>query len=252
MQSTASLPGEGGTVLLEVDGEVTTTGVPLLAVQMHVADAPARRLALQADASWQQTLEANAELALDAFPWQWLYPVDTGEVVLQQLAMAAHLRGEELNADLQARLAGVAGQQVNLKAGVAGTQQQLRVTPLEILTAAGQANGEVDLTLEPAVRWDGRFQLQGIDPAVFCCGAAGDLNGQVNSRGQSRASNCVWKPTGILAAACASSHWRCPGGWRNRKTTGCCSNCGCVRAPTALMAGARWGERVDGRFAAAG
>ncbi len=87
LQSTASLPGDGGTVLLEVDGEVTTTGVPLLAVQMHVADAPARRFALQADASWQQTLEANGELALDAFPWQWLYPVDTGEVSLQQLAM---------------------------------------------------------------------------------------------------------------------------------------------------------------------
>lgn len=184
LQSTASLPGEGGTVLVEVDGEVTTTGVPLLAVQMHVADAPARRFALQADASWQQTLEANGELALDAFPWQWLYPVDTGEVSLQQLAMVAQLRGEELKADLQARLTGVAGQQVNLKAGVAGNQQQLRVTPLEILTAAGQANGEVDLTLEPAVSWDGRFQLQGIDPAVFVAALPGDLNGQLNSRGQ--------------------------------------------------------------------
>ena len=208
LQSTASLPGEGGTVLLEIDGEVTTAGVPLLAVQMHVADAPARRLALQADASWQQTLEANGELALDAFPWQWLYPVDTGEVSLQQLAMAAQLRGEELKADLQARLAGVAGQQVNLKAGVAGNQQQLRVTPLEILTAAGQANGEVDLTLEPAVSWDGRFQLQGIDPAVFVAALPGDLNGQLNSRG-----------------------------WRSRRTTGCCSSCGCARAPTALMGG---------------
>ncbi len=248
LQSTASLPGEGGTVLLEVDGEVTTTGVPLLAVQMHVADAPARRLALQADASWQQALEANAELALDAFPWQWLYPVDTGEVVLQQLAMAAHLRGEELNADLQARLAGVAGQQVNLKAGVAGTQQQLRVTPLEILTAAGQANGEVDLTLEPTVRWDGRFQLQGIDPAVFVAALPGDLNGQLSSRGHLKGEQLRLEADWDISGSLRQQPLALSGRLEKPQNDWLLQQLRVRQGANSIDGRARWGERVDGRF----
>ena len=248
LQSTASLPGEGGTVLLEIDGEVTTAGVPLLAVQMHVADAPARRLALQADASWQQTLEANGELALDAFPWQWLYPVDTGEVSLQQLAMAAQLRGEELKADLQARLAGVAGQQVNLKAGVAGNQQQLRVTPLEILTAAGQANGEVDLTLEPAVSWDGRFQLQGIDPAVFVAALPGDLNGQLNSRGQLQGEQLRLDADWDISGSLRQQPLVLSGRLEKPQNDWLLQQLRVRQGANSIDGRARWGEQVDGRF----
>lgn len=248
LQSTASLPGEGGTVLLEIDGEVTTTGVPLLAVQMHVADAPARRLALQADASWQQTLEANGELALDAFPWQWLYPVDTGEVSLQQLAMAAQLRGDELKADLQARLAGVAGQQVNLKAGVAGNQQQLRVTPLEILTAAGQANGEVDLTLEPAVSWDGRFQLQGIDPAVFVAALPGDLNGQLNSRGQLQGEQLRLDADWDISGSLRQQPLVLSGRLEKPQNDWVLQQLRVRQGANSIDGRARWGEQVDGRF----
>lgn len=248
LQANSSLPGEGGAVTLALDAEVNTQGVPLLGLQMKVADEPARRLSLQADASWSDGLQANADLAMDAFPWQWLYPVDTGEVVLQQLAMSAQLRGEEVNAKLQGRLTGVAGEQVNVKAEVAGNQQQLRIRPLQLLTEAGEASGEVDLTLQPALAWDGRFRLQGIDPAVFVAALPGDLNGQLNSNGRLQGEQLQLQADWDISGTLRRQPLSVTGRLDKPANDWLLPELRVRQGENRIDGSARWGQQVTGRF----
>ena len=105
IKGSASLPGQGGKVKLALSALAETTGVRNADLLLIVADEPARKLHLKADANWESTLSASAQLSLQqAFPWQWLYPQDLGDVTLQQLDMQARLQGQQINSDLKARL----------------------------------------------------------------------------------------------------------------------------------------------------
>lgn len=183
LQADARLPAANGEVDLTLSALATTVGIDQLALVLAVADEPARQLSLSGTANWRDELEADVKLALDRFPWQSLYPVDTGEVVLQQLAAAASLRSGKIDARLDGELTGVAGQQVMVGAQVSGDQQALQISPLSLSTAAGNATGTLQLGLQPVLRWNGRFELDGIDPGIFVAALPGRLNGQLNSTG---------------------------------------------------------------------
>ena len=184
IKGSASLPGQGGKVKLALSALAETTGVRNADLLLIVADEPARKLHLKADANWESTLSASAQLSLQqAFPWQWLYPQDLGDVTLQQLDMQASLQGQQINSDLKARLTGVAGQSIDIDLSATGDQQALTIAPLKLSTDAGSASGTVDLTLSPAIAWNGEFQLQDLNPGIFVAQLPGKLNGQLTSEG---------------------------------------------------------------------
>lgn len=183
LHADAQLPGEDGQVALLLTAQANMSGVDQLALTLQVADDPARQLVASGSASWQGEPEAELQLALDHFPWQSLYPVDTGEVVLQQLAATASLQGGKVDAQLDAQLTGVAAQEVVVSARVQGDQQALDISPLSLTAQGGSATGTLQLELQPTVQWQGQFQLDSVDPSVFIAALPGSLGGKLNSSG---------------------------------------------------------------------
>ncbi|QJD58307.1 translocation/assembly module TamB [Pseudomonas sp. gcc21] len=178
-----SLPGEGGEIALQLEALARATGISGLELQLRVADEPARRLALSGAASWEDELEAEVQAELDRFPWQWLYPQDIGEIVVEQLEVDASLQGMDFRSDLSASLSGVAGHSADIQMTVAGDPDRINVAPLVVTTSAGSANGELALDLTEGVAWDAQLLLQELDPGVFVADLPGSLNGPISSRG---------------------------------------------------------------------
>jgi translocation and assembly module TamB len=179
----AMLPGEGGDIELDLATVVSMNALDDLILSLSVVEQPSRRVDLNGNASWDDELAAQAELNLDQFPWQWLYPQDIGEIELQQLSLIASMRDMQGQANLQAQLAGVAGQNVDLNMDVSGNPDQVRVNSVEMVTEAGSATGSATLELANGLVWDARMLLEGIDPGAFVKDLPGDLNGTVTSTG---------------------------------------------------------------------
>ncbi|MEH6799641.1 MAG: translocation/assembly module TamB domain-containing protein [Halopseudomonas sabulinigri] len=184
VEASSSMPGQGGEVKLELSALGKVTGVSDARVLLYVSEAPERKLELTGEANWEDVLSADAALTLQRdFPWHWLYPVELGDIVLQQLDMQASLRGEQIDSELKATLSGVAGQSIDLDMRVQGDQQALAIAPLSVKTEAGSADGKLDLTLSPAIAWNGEFELHDLNPGIFVAELPGRLNGQINSEG---------------------------------------------------------------------
>lgn len=183
VKGSANLPGEGGDITLALDALVQQTRLPELTLRLSVADQPERSLSLDANADWAETPSADATLLLDAFPWQWLYPVETGELVLERLEADASLRGEEFRSELSAALSGVAGQPAQISLAAQGNPEQITLSSLDVETPAGRASGEAVVGLGEAMTWDAQLALEQLDPGVFVEDLPGRLNGPVRSTG---------------------------------------------------------------------
>lgn len=179
----AVLPGEGGDIELDLSTRVSTTRMNDLILELYVAEQPSRQLVLEGDASWEDELVAEAELEMKAFPWQWLYPQDTGEVELEELSLTATLKGTQGQGSVEARLAGVAGQSLDLSMDVAGNPDEINIASLALDTEAGSATGEATLRLTEGLAWNASLLLDGLDPGAFVADLPGNLNGTVTSSG---------------------------------------------------------------------
>ena len=204
LQADARLPGATGAVSLALHAKAGLTGVDQASITLQVVDQPEQQLVASGSADWQGELAAELQLALDQFPWQSLYPLDTGEVALQQLTATASLSRGKVEAQLDGRLTGVAAQEVAVSAHVQGDQQALDVTPLTVTTQAGRATGTLQLGLAPDVQWQGQFQLDGVDPSVFVAALPGSLSGKLTSNGQLQGEqlrlDANWDLAGMLRA----------------------------------------------------
>lgn len=184
VQGEGHLPGEGGDIALQLEALASAVGVSDVDIELHVADAPSRRFELTGAASWEGELEADARAELDRFPWQWLYPQDVGELVLERLRMTASLReGMAFQSDLTASLSGVAGQSADIEMSAAGNPERIKVAPLSVRTSAGSAVGELALEFADGVAWNTQMLLEDLDPGVFVAELPGNLNGPISSRG---------------------------------------------------------------------
>ncbi|UAW99900.1 translocation/assembly module TamB [Halopseudomonas nanhaiensis] len=179
----ARLPGEGGAVLLAIEGLVQQTRLPELTLQLSVADQPDRVLTLDAAADWADELQADASLIAERFPWQWLYPVETGELVLDRLEADASVQGEAFRGELNAALSGVAGQPAQISLTAEGTPEQITFNSLSVDTPAGRAQGEAIVGLGESTSWDAQLRLENLDPGVFVDDLRGNLNGPLRSSG---------------------------------------------------------------------
>lgn len=203
IQGAGHFPGSGGRVDLALDARAGIAGIDELVLQLSVADAPSRRLRLAADAGWDPQLKADATLDVQDFPWQWLYPQDIGDILLEELAMTAKLRDMQFSTELTARLSGVAEQTVELAMSAKGDQESVHIAPFELQTAAGRATGEAVIDMGEALAWNLDLMLEQLNPGVFVAQLPGELNGPISSQGSlgdSLQVSADWALTGSLRA----------------------------------------------------
>lgn len=186
MQASGNLPGEGGNVSMSLRGQAMTTGVSGVNLQLWVTEQPERDLHLSAEADWSEELAAQAELAMQQFPWQWLYPQDIGTLEIQQLGLQAQVHGERFSSDLQAQLSGVAEQTAELTLSLAGTPEEITIAPLALTTDNGRLSGQAVIGLLEGVSWNASLLLEELNPRVFVAELPGSLSGPINSEGSLR------------------------------------------------------------------
>ena len=186
LSASSQLAGEGGAVDMQLQGQVSTSELSDLTLQLHVAQQPERRLTLTADASWAEQFSADAGLDLQQFPWQWLYPLSLGELEVQQLALQAQLRGTTFQSELQAMLAGVGEQAAELTAAVNGNAEQINLSALRLATDSGSLSGQAVVGLANGVSWDADLLLEALNPQLFVSQLPGSLSGPITSSGALR------------------------------------------------------------------
>jgi len=200
----ADLPGEGGDIRLDLTARAALTGISNIDLLLRVEEDNQRRLQLNGEANWQDELSADAQLEMQAFPWEWLYPQDLGAISLQSLEMQAQLRGRELSAETNARIAGVAEQVMALSFSLAANEQQVRLDPVSMSTEAGSANGSLELDLGDSLAWRAQFELDGLNPGLFVSQLPGSLSGPLTSHGSLAGDElelfAEWALTGTLRA----------------------------------------------------
>ena len=213
--------GEGGDIGMQLRGLLTATTLSDLDLQLQVNDQPERQLSLLAGADWASELAAHADLRMQDFPWQWLYPQSLGDVEIQQLALQGQLRGEQFSSELQTSLRGAGEHTAELSLSLEGTPEQITVAPLQLTTASGALRGHAQIGLLDGVSWDAELLLEGLDPQLFVSQLPGSLNGPINSTGALRAGelklSAGWDVSGTLrsqplrlsgALASANEQWQ--------------------------------------------
>ena len=213
--------GQGGDIGMQLNGRITTTELSDLQLQLQVLEQPERQLSLTGAAGWAPELEATADLRMQQFPWQWLYPQSLGDLEIQQLGLHAQLRGETFSSDLQASLSGVGEHSAELSLSLAGTPEQITVAPLQLVTDSGSLSGHAQVGLLDEVSWNAELLLEALNPQLFVSQLPGSLSGPVNSTGAIRAGelelSAGWDISGTLrsqpltlsgALASANNQWQ--------------------------------------------
>lgn len=218
----STMAGEGGDVDLQLDGRVSATDAQDIRLQLRVADQPERQLTLNADADWAGELAADAQLAMQQFPWQWLYPQSIGDLEVEQLAITGQLRGEAFNSQLQALLQGSRpGMAGELSADLSGTAEEITLSSMRLATDSGNLSGSAVVGLENGVSWTADLQLEALDPQLFVEQLPGALSGPISTTGRLDDNGLTlsanWDINGILrrqpltlagAVASANEEWR--------------------------------------------
>ncbi|WP_285276487.1 translocation/assembly module TamB domain-containing protein [Halopseudomonas bauzanensis] len=248
LQAASHLPGEGGRIDLTLHGLARTTGVSDLNLHLGVAEQPERELRLTANAGWSDVLTADAQLAMQQFPWQWLYPQDIGPVEVHQLTLDANLRDMAFDAALQAQLGGVGEQEADLQLALSGTPEHIDIAPLALTTEQGSLTGEAALNLLNGIAWDVSLLLQELNPQMFVAELPGSLNGPITSSGSIRNEelqlNADWDLSGTLrrqplalsgAVASAEDGWQVTG-------------LELRQGDNRINGAGHWGQNVEGRF----
>ncbi|SDS27995.1 translocation and assembly module TamB [Halopseudomonas xinjiangensis] len=244
VRATATLPGQGGDVRLALDALVQQTRLPELTLRLSVADAPERHLSLDAVAEWAETPSADATLLMEVFPWQWLYPVETGELDINRLEADASLRGEEFRAELTTSLTGVAGQPADITLTAQGTPEQVTVSNLYISTPAGSARGQAVVGLAEELNWDAQLQLENLDPGVFVADLPGRLNGPVSSTGRITDDGPRFEADWNLEGTLREQPLKLSGELQSEEGTFTVSDLILRQGPNRITGQGAWGERI--------
>jgi len=201
LSADSQMAGEGGAVDLQLRGLLTATDVSDLRLQLRVVEQPERMLRLSADARWAEHLQADAELDMQQFPWQWLYPQPLGDLEVAQLAAKGQLRGDAFDAELQAGLNGP-GSDAALTAALNGTAQQITLSSLRLATDSGSLSGQAVIGLADDVSWSADLMLEALNPQLFVSQLPGSLSGPIHTTGRlgegSLAVTADWDINGTL------------------------------------------------------
>lgn len=194
-------------IRLDLSGLVTTTEASNLRLLLSVDGDPEPTALLTGQVGWKDQLSVDAKLALQQFPWQRLYPVDTGPVTLQTLDASMTLDQGQVKGQLAATVSGEVGpvsgpQTLALTAHISGDQQALDIRPLSLVTPAGSISGKVSLRFAEGFAWQGDLQLHDLNPGVLYAQFPGQLNGSLYTSGRSQDDRltleALWDITGRL------------------------------------------------------
>ncbi|MES2818232.1 MAG: translocation/assembly module TamB domain-containing protein [Pseudomonadota bacterium] len=177
----ALLPGEGGTVALNLQGQADAQGAQLAGLSLSAG--PEQQVNLSGALDWQEGFSAQASLDWQDFPWRRLYPdVDEPPVALRRLHAEIDYRDGDYLGHFAADLDGPSGA-FSLGSPVSGDLSQVHLPDLLLQAGQGRANGNLTLGFADGIRWNTALALSELDPAYWLGELSGNLGGALRSQG---------------------------------------------------------------------
>ncbi len=182
-----NLQGEGGAVDLALNGLVDTTHAEIEAFSLDAGEQ--QRLDLSGAVSWQDGLNAEAQLAWRDFPWRRLYPdIEEPPVALRTLDAQVQYDDGDYLGNFNAALTGPSGD-FTLQSPVSGNLEEVHLPQLELQAGQGRAEGSLSVGFANGVDWTTRLDLSEFDPAYWVAELPGQIGGTLSSSGALRAEN---------------------------------------------------------------
>ncbi|XKY16342.1 translocation/assembly module TamB [Stutzerimonas stutzeri] len=187
LEGDGSLQGEGGAVAIALDGLVDATHAEIATFSLDAGEQ--RRLELNGAVSWQEGLDAEAQLAWRDFPWRRLYPdIEEPPVALRTLDAQIQYNDGNYLGNFNAALTGPSGD-FTLVSPVSGDLEIVHLPQLELQAGQGQAEGSLSVGFAEGVDWTTRLELSGFDPSYWVAQLPGKIGGTLSSSGALRDEN---------------------------------------------------------------
>ena len=182
LAGSAQLPAKGSPIALLLNGWVDAKSARLEGLDL-TADA-GQQVALQATANWQDTLNAQAKLDWNDFPWLRLYPLDEAPpVTLKRLTAQVDYQDGNYQGRFDGALEGPAGA-FTLSSPFAGDLTQVKLTQFALTAGQGKAAGQVGVRFADTLAWDVDLQLSSLNPAYWVAQLPGTLAGPLSTQGE--------------------------------------------------------------------
>ncbi|AYC32951.1 translocation/assembly module TamB [Pseudomonas cavernae] len=184
VRGSASLPGEGGAVALQLQGRVDAQGADIAALRLDAGQD--RQATLEGRLDWQDGFAADSRLRWQDFPWQRLYPVEQEPpVALRRLKAELQYRDGNYLGNFDAALDGPAGA-FSVQSPVSGDLQQVHLPSLQLQAGQGKAEGQLSLRFAEGLAWGAALDLSALDPSYWLKELPGELAGTLRSQGEWR------------------------------------------------------------------
>ncbi len=179
-----NLQGEGGAVAVALNGLVDTTHAEIAALSLDAGEQ--QRVDLNGGVSWQDGLDAEAQLAWRDFPWRRLYP-DIEEPPVSLRTLDAQIQYDDGNylGNFNAALSGPSGD-FTLQSPVSGNLEVVHLPQLELQAGQGRAKGNLSVGFADGIDWTTRLELSEFDPAYWVAELPGVIGGTLSSSGALR------------------------------------------------------------------
>lgn len=204
----ATLPGTVGPVALRLSGLVTTAGADNLELVLATEGEQPGEASVRGNLSWTDGFTANADLALDRFPWYSLVP-DLSEPPVELSTLTGNFRWAEdqYRGSLKAETRGPMGE-ATVAASLDGDLKAVNLSELALQTGAGSATGNGRVGFDGPVTWQAALELSDFNPGFWVPALEASLNGEVKSEGSLEET-----PVPRMTAS-----WDLMGSWRSHKT----------------------------------
>lgn len=182
-----SLQGEGGAVAIALKALVDLAHADIETLTLTAGEQ--QQVDLNGQISWQDGLDAEAQLAWRNFPWRRLYP-DVEEPPVTLRALDAQIQYDDGNylGNFNAALTGPSGD-FTLQSPVSGTLEVVHLPQLQLQAGQGRAEGSLSVGFAEGVDWTTRLELSEFDPSYWVAELPGAIGGTLSSSGVLRNEN---------------------------------------------------------------
>jgi len=178
------LQGQGGAVGLVLNALIDAQRAQVDALRLDAGSD--QRIDISGQASWQDGVTGEAQLAWRDFPWRRLYPeVDEPPVTLHSLNAQIQYDDGRYLGNFDAALTGPSGA-FSLQSPVSGNLEEVHLPQLELRTGQGKASGSLSVGFVEGIDWNTRLTLSELDPSYWVAELPGQLGGTLDSRGALR------------------------------------------------------------------
>jgi translocation and assembly module TamB len=187
LDGNGSLQGEGGAVAVALNGLVDKVHAEIEAFSLDAGEQ--QGVDLSGAVSWQDGLDAEAQLVWRNFPWRRLYPdIEEPPVALRTLDAQIQYDDGNYLGNFNAALTGPSGD-FTLQSPVSGNLEVVHLPQLELLAGQGRAEGNLSVGFADGVDWTTRLKLSEFDPSYWVAELPGQIGGTLSSSGALRNEN---------------------------------------------------------------